>query len=505
MPLSPKKSSKSDADAKCFGLRIESHLLQVAIATPLSDGRYRVEIDEIECSSPGGWLTVADGSHLAAALETLVDRHDMRRQRVAVSLDGDFCVTRVTMGPAEEVDAELLMLSDRVPRYLQLGPGEKVTGSSRTRIAPAVEYAVTGVVNRSLIQLIYDALRESDLDVTWVEPSLVSVARLVGEAQIGADRPIMIADGTGTQWDVGIACSGRLLLDYRPASATNEEAFRDALDGHISRLKRFCLRHRGVVTGELSRLMICGTGEKPNRAVEIVGDSLGVKPEVLRVPNLPALYDIDAEDRRSRNVPAVATVLPLLIGVPSSDVPDLLNQVRRAPDLPWATRLVRTLWPVAASLLILCISYGLVSSQRRARAGTAEERAEIQSQIDATEVKFAQLSESRELLGFLRQIESQTVEPDWNLMLGRITQSLPDLSKLNEFRIKPDGHIVLDGTVLDETIIYDLINRLRELPGIVQVALKGTTPEESVRGTRFVMHLMTSRSDDQSESGVRNE
>ena len=193
------------------------------------------------------------------------------------------------MGTTEEVDAELTMLADRVPRYLQLGPGEKVTGSSRTKIAPTVDYAVTGVVNRSLIQLIYNALREADIAVTWVEPSLVSIARLIGQAQIGGDQPIMIADGTGKQWDVGIACSGRLLLDYRPASATNEEAFRDALDGHISRLKRFCHRHRGVATGELSRLMVCGTGEKPNRAVEIVGDSLGVKPEILRVPNLTNL------------------------------------------------------------------------------------------------------------------------------------------------------------------------------------------------------------------------
>ncbi|MGI9473204.1 MAG: hypothetical protein ACR2NZ_16805 [Rubripirellula sp.] len=76
----------------------------------------------------------------------------MRRQPVAVSLDGDFCVTRVTKGTSDEVDVELSMQSDRVPRYLQLGLGEKVTGSVRKKIAPTVEYAVTGVVNRSLFR-----------------------------------------------------------------------------------------------------------------------------------------------------------------------------------------------------------------------------------------------------------------------------------------------------------------------------------------------------------------
>ena len=304
---------------------------------------------------------------------------------------------------------------------------------------------------------------------------------------------------------MGIACSGRLLLDYRPASATDEETFRDALDGHISRLKRFCLRHRGVATGELSRLMICGTGEKPKRAVELMGDSLGVKPEILRVPKLDSLYEIDEQTLQSHSVPAVATVLPLLIGVLPADVPDLLDQVRRAPDLPWATRVCQTGWPVAAALLILFISYGLVSSQRRARAGTVEGRAEIQSQIDATEVQFAQLSENRELLGYLKQIQSRTIEPDWDLMLGRITKSLPDLSRLNEYRVESDGHVVLDGTVLDESIVYDLVNSLRELPGVTGVALKGTTPEESVQGTRFVIRLTTSRSDSPAESGARDE
>jgi hypothetical protein len=91
---------------------------------------------------------------------------------------------------------------------LQLGPGEKVTGSSRLRIASRVDYAVTGV-------------------------------------------------------------------------ATSEEALRDALDGHILRLQRFCHRHRKIVSGELSQLLVCGNGEKLERAVETLGDRLGIEASVL--------------------------------------------------------------------------------------------------------------------------------------------------------------------------------------------------------------------------------
>lgn len=505
MPRLLAENANNDANAKCFGLRIESHLLQVAIATPLPDGRYRLEFDVIECESSGGWLNAAGESLLKEALATLTDRHEMRRERVAVSLDGDFCVTRVTMGTSEEVDREVNMLADRVPRYLQLGPGEKVTGRSRSKIEANVDYSVTGVVNRSLIQLVYDALRSADLDVEWVEPALVSIARLVGRAKIAGDQPLMIADGTGKQWDVGIACSGRLLLDYRPAAATNEEAFRDALDGHISRLKRFCHRRRRIATGELSRLLICGSTEKSNRAVEVLGDSVGIQPEVLHVPDMADLYEIDDRDGQSPSVPAVATVLGLLINVPYSEVPDLLDEVRRAPELPWATKLLKTCWPSLAASLILCISYGLVSSERVRMAGTAADRAEHQSQIETAQIKFTELANKRELFGHLNQIERQLGEPDWDLMFGRITQSLPDMAKLNEYRVESNGHIILDGVVLDETSIYEFVNDLRRLPNVSQVALKGTTPDEAIHGTRFAIQLTTILSIEDSQIGVQDE
>lgn len=319
--------------------------MQLAIATPLPNGKFQIEIDDIACPADHGWLSAAGLPDPLAALSTLVDRHEMRRQPVAVSLDGDFCVTRVTMGTTEEVDIELSMQSDRVPCYLQLGPGEKVTCSTGTIITPTVDHAVTGVVNRSLIQLVYDALRDCDIDSIWIEPLLVSIARLVWEAKIGGDQPIMIADGTGNQWDVGIACSGRLLLDYRPASATTEEVFRNALDGHISRLKRVCHHLRGIVTDELSQLLICRFGDKPARVISFLGDSLRLIPDVLDVPRLPDLYDVAGNDLQSQCVPAVATVLPLLTQVPAAEAPDLLEEVRHAPEAPLATRLMAPCWP----------------------------------------------------------------------------------------------------------------------------------------------------------------
>jgi len=476
-----------------FGLRLEARLLQLVIATPLGDGRYRLDFDERTCGAAGGWTSPANTELLRKVLTELGEQHEIRRERIAVSLDGDFCVTRVVMGTSEAVDKEQSELAIRVPRYLQLGPGEKATGGARKSISPTIDYAVTGVVNRSLIESIYEAFRAGDWNVLWVEPALVSAARLLGLAQVGGDRPILIADGTGNHWDVGIACAGRLLLDYRPAAATDARGLCDALDGHLSRLRRFCGRHLGIATGELRELYLCGSEQKTAEAAEVFGELTGLETKLMRVPKLDELYVVDDLHRDSSSVPPVATVLPLLIDVEPEDVPDLLNTVRRDPDLPWATRLLRAGWPLIAATLLSIVSYGLVSAERSRQAGSRQGKQEIESKIRANEVRFFELSVKRDLLSQLIRIQQQSRETEWHTLFMQVTQSLPNSARLNNFRVESDGQVRLTGTVIDESIVFELVNVFRRLPNVTQVALRGTTPDESTGGIQFTIGLTTAQ------------
>ncbi|WP_149752904.1 PilN domain-containing protein [Rubripirellula obstinata] len=487
----PQSISEPVLHEPCFGLRIESHVVQAAIALPLADGRRQLSFDEIVCPTESGWLTASGAAELESALETLVERHHMRRHRIAVSLDGDFCVTRVTMGTPDQVDHDLEMLGDRIPRYLQLGPGEKVTGNARGKIDNSMDHSVTGVVNRSLIQIIYDAFRSIDVDVAWVEPSLVSIARLAGQDKAFDERPVLIADGMGKQWDVGIACAGRLLLDYRPAAANNNEGFCKVLEGHYERLKRFCSRHRGVVTDELHDLLICGDEEKTQDVLQRLSHSSRVNTSRLQIPMLPNLYEVSPADQLTRNVPAVATVYPLLVGTKLEDVADLLEQVRRAPDLSLGQKVLKQCWPIAVAAVCLVISYGLVSSERRRHAGSDGGRAALQAEIIATSVKQSRISHDRQELDYLIRIANLTQEPRWDQMFDRITKMLPPSVKLNEFRVDSGSAILMEGTTVDETMIYELVNSLRHLPSVSQVALKGTTPNSEDQSTRFTVQLKT--------------
>ncbi|MEM9644578.1 MAG: hypothetical protein AAF989_06265, partial [Planctomycetota bacterium] len=466
-----------------------NHLLQVAVAQPREEGGFDVMVDSIRCRLLTGWLHADGYDDLVESLRTLIDRNQMRRQSVVASLDGDFCVTRITMGSPGDVDDELETLIGRVPRYLQLGPGEKVTGACRTHLEANLDYAITGVANRNVIELLYEAFRECDLPVKWLEPSLNSLARLLGHAGIGNDMPVLIADGTGRMWDVGIAHEGRLLLDYRPAAATTEQGFHDAIRHHLDRLCRFCQRHRRLASGGLNQLLLCGTVESSARAVELFSESDGIEASPIHVPEIDGLYRVVDPGESGDGSSVVATVLPLILGLDETDVPDLLDHVRRAPDLSPTARVLRTFWPAVAAVAFLMGSYFLVSHQRNNSQDVITGRTAIEHQVRLSQVRMSQLAGHRELIDHLTSIETRLEQPAWDDFLRQVTQCLPEQAHLISFRVENGFKVALDGAVTEESRVYDLIGHLRKLPVVEQVALKATNPDSQSEGVRFMIGL----------------
>ena len=102
-------------------------------------------------------------------------------------------------------------------------------------------------------------------------------------------------------------------------------------------------------------------------------------------------------------------------------------------------------------------------------------------------------------------MRDQTVEPNWHQLFERVTQSLPPTAKLNDFQVESGGVVLLNGSVIDESVVFELVNEFRRLPGVSQVALRGTTPDESTHGVRFMIRLMTVHSTDRMELGTHHE
>ncbi|MEO9591901.1 hypothetical protein, partial [Rhodopirellula bahusiensis] len=330
---------------RSVALRIEDDRLMLVIASKSADAVQLNEpademiVDQVRCSDPSGWINSGRWTEMVEALSKLKQRHQIGDSPVAVSLSGDFCVTRISVGTVEDVDRDLAALAGRIPRYLQLGPGGKVTGHTRETIGPGMEHALTAVGNRVRLQNLYEVFRMCDVEIAWVEPSLVSLSRLIGWLRLDNHAPVLIADSFGRSWEVGISFQGRLLLDYRPAAARDGSEFADAIDHHLERLQRFCQRHRGMSDHRLDQLFVGGGVDKVTPVVRrFANDS---KLSVSAIDLTTAAWKIERnkvdsgeeEDATVCEVPVVETdtvavmaaVLPLITN-PELPKTDLLQE-----------------------------------------------------------------------------------------------------------------------------------------------------------------------------------
>jgi hypothetical protein len=483
-----RRSTIAAANQPVFGLQIEDMTLQLVIASVLPDGRYSLAFEKVDCPSELGYLSEAGIASLVETLRRWCETYQINRGRIAVSLDGDFCVTRVIAGSADEVQRELGMLAHRVPRYLQLGAGKKVTGGMQTELEPGIFYAATGVVNREVIELLYSALCEFDLDIAWVEPSLNSLARLIGLDPRYQDQPVLIADGTGRRWDVGIANGGRLLLDYRPPNSDTIDGLFGALDGHLQRLRRFCQRHRKLTSGNIENLLVCGKDGYVEEAIAKLARLDGIRTVELTVPDLTALVEFKAEVQDDK-VFAIAAVLPLLMKIPSDQVPDLLHQVRRAPKATKFERLMSVGIPIAAASLMLMVALAWRGIESHRYQAAASSRDTLESELSVTQVQFAKLASQRRHSLNLDRIAMWTQTRPWDQVSTQLTQCLSPSTKFNSWVASEGNRVVIQGETTEDASLYDLISALRRVPDVTEVALKGTTPMEGSIGSRFVLEI----------------
>lgn len=483
----PKHVTKTIPD-RLFGLRLADHELQLAVAQRQSDGSYAIEIDEVD-AGPSGWLTPEGVEALREAIAGFVHRWEMRRQTLAVSLDGRFCVTRVAMGPTALVDEELEAMVGRVQRYLSLGPGAKIVGRGREVLPQGIDYAVTAVANQNVVETIYATLRQYDLEPTWTEPALASIARLIGACGIGVQEPVLIADGSATQWEIGIAYQGRLLLDYRPAVARSATGLRSALLGHVERLHRFCDRHREVTAQGLKRLYLCGSQATVTEALAVFAEQRELEVAPLSIDPQPSQFRLGRQPCPVEHLSAVAAVFPLIEGTAANSIADLLCEVRRERELSLTAKLAWLAAPLGlAAATLLPIHW--MTAQREARlASMTNDTARIEADLSRANQQVAELVKQRGFANQLAMVERQATEVPWSETLQRITRCLPPALTMEVIQWQRERRLKLVGRSSDETVIFDVIGHLRRLPEVEEVVLQGTGSMDEAGSIQFELLL----------------
>ncbi len=456
------------------GLHIGGDEIRLARIVCAPNGQRRLSLDLI----PAPEVPEVGLSWLSSAIGELVSRHDFRRAEWTVALDGDFCVARVITGSPDEVTHGLDRLKSRIPRYLSLGPGEKITGGFRESLTKTTDYAVTGVANRNVMELLQEIFHHHEISPHSVEPALVAVAR---QMNVGTSEsaPVLLADGSSRQWDLGISQQGRLLLDYRPSGARESHRFGEILLQHISRIHRFCERHRQIDHIAVWQLYLFG----PKAKVAEAQSSLRGSERIIAQPLDTSLWlkEIEHDENATETcwVGAIAAAMSLLRDRSQFPVADLLSSVRvKRQQSAWVTWSL-TLAPLALAASLL-VAVGSATKQQRGQIVNTEQIiVDLAHDIESARTQNETADTQQQLFRGLKRLDAvaHSLE-DWEQLFARIPKVMPDAAKLNRINMAEDGAIRISGSAADETAVYDLLAALKQLPGVHDVLLQGTSPGE---------------------------
>ena len=529
--------STTTAAKPIFGLRLEDSAIQLAIGRPATDGRLAVEFDRVhrsDCDHASdrpvpdaingeawrstigggtGFLAPGGATALAIAIDRLQQRHGIGRHRVAVTLDGDFCVTRILAGSPDSMTFDLAALADRTQRYLGLGPGRKIIGTGwidrdieaepkdrptgNKRGDGPLRVAATGVVNESIGRHLRQVFELTDLNVTWVEPSLVAIARLIRNDPRVGGGVALIADGTGQRWDIGIAYDGCLWMDYRPTGTETIEGLKAVLTSHRQRLQRFCFRHRGINYDSkqshlLKRILVCGGDEKARRAAKSLSTLSGMNAEVLSIKNHADIFSQEGVIEADQ-VPVAAAMYPLWKNVDATEVPDLLAEIPAAVRKSIVERTVRILTPLLAASLLLLLTHTLRGGAKRRLGSLASGTVRMREQLTETSELHRDLLQREYEREQLSTLAAQTAAPDAEQNFRLVTQSLSPMTRLTRWMIEDgvegggsgatssgprSGSGVMSGSIAGMTTadaeVFDLLEAINAIPGVGRV-----TPQEN--------------------------
>ena len=132
---------------------------------------------------------------------------------------------------------------------------------------------------------------------------------------------------------------------------------------------------------------------------------------------------------------------------------------------------------VAATLLVLHLQAMARDGRPARRAGRASRPSahgppSCGSNLTAAEAKLTQLE----------ALEKQLPQPDWQQILSRISQSMPDDVWLDRLTVHDGTSASLTGASYTDGGVYDFVGYLKQVPDIAEIALEGTGVGQSATG-----------------------
>ena len=471
MPHRSKSSSKPTATIEICG-----PVLHLAVVEPSSEGqsrKVRTKSSRWKSKSQSPY-SAAGIDELIAAIRALLDEAHVATGRLSLTLNGDYCVTRVATGSVEQVRRELVELEQRSAGYLTLGHGRKSLATCIESLDARHEHALLCVTNRNLIEALVGLGKEHDLTLDRIEPSLVSLSRIA--ARMGRDEPspVLIASISEAAVELGISHRGRLLLDYRPGGRTNYEHVATIVSHHLNRLNRYCSRYYDHSVGQLETILLFGPDQITDEVARSLAADGHLTPEIVDPKDIDSQLVFLDQNPASETCAAIGTCFASDPAGNQHVGPNLMDRLRAENLAPIWPQLRRTAWPVAAVLLIAVGMFGLnlreasncrtIEQQIASHTPAVEKTTELKRRLAAVQRKSAHL----------RALKRAINNPQWDQFLRNIAGAMPRDVWLGALIADAETGISIRGRSFTEESVFELVRWLESGPMLTQVAPKGT-------------------------------
>jgi hypothetical protein len=423
---------------------------------------------------------------LTAALTTLVTKEKIAGTVVHVSLSSEFCVTRVAAGESEALRSEVRDLHDRSTQYLSLGTGPKAVAESTRAIDAKHSQTWLTVANKQMLDNIVQAVQQAGLFVNVVEHSIVAMCRVVGQTGHDAARPVILIDVNKRGVDLGVCYRGELLFDYRPGGLDSKEHIAEIVGRHLERIQRYCNRQFRYASGSISNVFLCGVPEEL-QAVRKQFVTSDLNAEILD----PAAVRSESEyqDGFTPNAHYVAPMGSLLIDAEQLQRPpnerglaDLMDSYRSSWKEPLVPALIKSCWPIAATILLAVGLYGATFFENRHAATIENAQLAYETELARIETMKVDTEAAGDKIRYLERIQEGVSKRPYHKLVAAIGQSLPEGVWLETIRVLQDGSVTIQGPSETEDKIFVFVEKLKKVPLLADVSLEGQEPVRLQRG-----------------------
>lgn len=462
-----------------------------AVLYQLRDGKpFACESREEQWQNDGVKIATEEGRHgLKKALRTLLASVPRTVDEAYVALSGEFCVTRVVSDTNDNVSHEIREIESRSRLYLSLGHGPKVVAGSIVQQDPRHQHATVSVVHRQTVEAILDVAKSVGLAVIAIEPTVISLCRLMGAMGLDRDAPSLLVCPGQSGVEIAISFKGQLYLDYRPAGIAQQEEIAEVLIHHLERLQRYCRRHARVLQNSIASVYL--TGERFR--AELIRDQL---VDRLKMP-VQILETISSESELTpllRNVPIshypAAGMGLLAIREYATQGPNLMERLKSDHEEHLLKRATKILGPMAAVILCAVVVWGYLFQQRWQLQQLEMQAAELEPIHRESLLLRSAMKQGRETLNIQQQISRQLQQPEIAQWVHALGSKVPNNTWLTNISLDHEGDLTIEGNATAEASIFSYAEEIGQLQFVDRATVDGAIPSSTKFGpaVKFTIH-----------------